>query len=854
MIDIKILSKSRSASGGGSVSGGSYAGVAVEAEHAATADKAKKADLAEMANYATKAGQAARADYATKAGDLDEDAEILKRYLRKDIDDTAKGVISFMAGLGLGGPDAGSGHWKPDGEGRSHLVTDYLEARKDTVLHDVVVDRIHDPKSTPAERTIIGAQGLDIYMGKDGKAHMYIDYLAVRNKFFASSAEVRKVSYSGGTSIFSNAGSTIAKVVYIFDDAGKNVIAYKCYCVADDGTTATSNWWRVGMMALCQTFNVKTGIYNNVSNRYYWRLCVGAGQETLEDGKLYDYVILSNVREFGGGDNILPSYVLRILADEADNYLSWGGVLVGINARENNTSLANLLMRQDGKAVDDNNTPIADRMFYGYEPVAGGEPDIPTAGDVIVNVGDQVSWNSRGNVIKLSTSTEDNSTDNAPSLTMYHGVGAPYRVNGVVNVWQWKRITAILSPEEIRLNTKYFKLYSGDDPYDESDPWKDTENAAREYTDTQIEKTQEGIDIFARKFNFDSKGNLKNYDKSGLATEGNFAELYSQKVDPDDNVKTFASIKTSIVTTDGAKGTTSIGQVEINGDKVKINADHKLNIDGDYIVIKTKNFSVDEAGNVTVTGTISATHGKVAGFTIDGNNLSNTPFDNDASVIFRNDTYDTFAGIGGNVLPASSGLRAVARFENHDTRNQWGFGKNIAMIASAKNSDYNYAMLATGNVVVNNGYVSSYTLNKFTISQDGIIFSDGTPVKKGNVWLVNSTANNAGISLPTLDEIRLHLGISNATPFALKYSVVADFNANSFRIYGRNQKQDTKGGTPWNVAKLPNIIYHDGQHLDEIWMEMGDSVMFLLVYDPDNGSKDGYDCKYTARVINRQFE
>ena len=29
--------------------------------------------------------------------------------------------------------------------------------------------------------------------------------------------------------------------------------------LADDGTTKTMNWWHPGMMALCQTFNVKEG-------------------------------------------------------------------------------------------------------------------------------------------------------------------------------------------------------------------------------------------------------------------------------------------------------------------------------------------------------------------------------------------------------------------------------------------------------------------------------------------------------------------------------------------------------------------------------------------------------------------
>ena len=41
------------------------------------------------------------------------------------------------------------------------------------------------------------------------------------------------------------------------------VLAYKCYAVADDGTTKTMNWWHVGMMALCQTFNVQDTVNYN---------------------------------------------------------------------------------------------------------------------------------------------------------------------------------------------------------------------------------------------------------------------------------------------------------------------------------------------------------------------------------------------------------------------------------------------------------------------------------------------------------------------------------------------------------------------------------------------------------------
>lgn len=374
----------------------------------------------------------------------------MQEFLSCKNNDTAQGLIRFMEGLKLGDGEMG------------------LDAKGGAKLSDVVVDRVHDAKSTPADRVMIGAQGFDLYMGADGKSHMYVDYLVARAKFFAASAEVRKVSYSGGTTVFSNAGSTIAKVTYVFDAAGKKVIAYKCYALADDGTTRTMNWWHVGMMALCQTFNVKAGETERLQNRYYWRMVIGVGQETLEDGKLYDYVILSNVREFEGGEAMLPSRGVRVLADETGRVLRWGGVAVATVYDGELVSMAELFAKQEkDRTYDDGGNVIAQRGFYGYEVVNGGEPDAPAAGDVIVQVGDQIRWKSHGNVIKLSTSTEDNATDSAPAITMYHQIGALWETDAkdsegqpVRNPYQWKEVTCVISPEQVLLNARRFKLFT----------------------------------------------------------------------------------------------------------------------------------------------------------------------------------------------------------------------------------------------------------------------------------------------------------------------------------------------------------------------------------------------------------
>jgi hypothetical protein len=445
MIDIKIFSKPKGvkiSSGGSSfasVSAAAPTGRAAEADHAKTADTAKTAELARLAEMAQ---------------DVSPDAPELKHYLRKDKDDEANGVIRFLRGLSVGRTEDGYG---VTGEGAA-------------TLSSCVVESVRNAEATDEDRTIVGGKGFDLYMGKDGKSHLYIDYLTTRTKFFAASAEVRKVSYSGGTTLFSNAGSKIMKVAHVLDDAGVTV-GYKCYAAADDGTTRTANWWHVGMMALCQTFNVKAGETENLQNRYYWRLVVGTGQETLEDGKLYDYVILSNKRTFMGSEACVPVTSQRVIGSDG-KALVFGDVMIQVTTTGEKQSLAAVFEEQEGKTTDDGNNVIANRMFFGYEPSAdGGEPEAPQPYDVIVQAGDQIQWNRFGNLIKLTTSTEDGSDNgNAPALSMYHAMGAPYKTGDTVNPYQWKTLTSLDSPLLVLKNAKNFKFFTDDDPEKVIDP------------------------------------------------------------------------------------------------------------------------------------------------------------------------------------------------------------------------------------------------------------------------------------------------------------------------------------------------------------------------------------------------
>lgn len=224
------------------------------------------------------------------------------------------------------------------------------------------------------------------------------------------------------------------------------------------------------MMALCQTFNVKAGESENLANRYYWRLVVGTGQETLEDGKLYDYVILSNKRTFMGSEACVPVTSQKVIGADG-KALVFGDVMIQVTTTGEKQSLAAVFEEQEGKTTDDGNNVIANRMFFGYEPAEdGGEPDVPQPYDVIVQAGDQIQWNRFGNLIKLTTSTEDGSDGNAPAESMYHAMGAPYKTGDTVNPYQWKTLTSLDSPLLILKNAKNFKFFTDDDPEKIIDP------------------------------------------------------------------------------------------------------------------------------------------------------------------------------------------------------------------------------------------------------------------------------------------------------------------------------------------------------------------------------------------------
>ena len=176
-----------------------------------------------------------------------------EQRLNKTKDDTAKGTITWekiqklVSGLLVGNfNNENGGSWTPDAEGRSHLITDYLEVRMKAIFEELVV---------------------------------------------------KKTSTIGGKEILSPAGGVVAHkvetVTVTYNEVSQK--AYRCYFLAEQEGDAVDNDFAIGDQVRSESFNVRKGTYHKVGNHFYWRLVIGRDEDPVElEGKKYHYIDLSD--------------------------------------------------------------------------------------------------------------------------------------------------------------------------------------------------------------------------------------------------------------------------------------------------------------------------------------------------------------------------------------------------------------------------------------------------------------------------------------------------------------------------------------------------------------------------------
>lgn len=166
----------------------------------------------------------------------------------------------------------------------------------DALLGDVVLKALQSK-----DFDALLQRGFGFTKGVNGKFTLSVTDLMVWGKAIFNELEIRRLSSIGGNVYLSDASSKIAHVKEEMQDG--QLVGWRCYILADDGTTATQNGWKMYDQARCQTFDIASGSHEGVGNRNYWRLVTGVSStnETITDadgndlynGKKFAWVVLS---------------------------------------------------------------------------------------------------------------------------------------------------------------------------------------------------------------------------------------------------------------------------------------------------------------------------------------------------------------------------------------------------------------------------------------------------------------------------------------------------------------------------------------------------------------------------------
>jgi hypothetical protein len=170
-------------------------------------------------------------------------------------------------------------------------TTDYLLK----LLGGIMTGKIELGDFTPGT---LGSGGI-IQVDADGKTYLEVDKAYFRMKAIFDSLVIKDAQHVSGEQIITNASIECTKVdnvaefaLYdvngceLYDINGVQLYSsekrYRCYFTADDGEQAILSQFVAGDFAMCRQFNIKAGVYDGVSNRYYWRYVMEVGDNYID--------------------------------------------------------------------------------------------------------------------------------------------------------------------------------------------------------------------------------------------------------------------------------------------------------------------------------------------------------------------------------------------------------------------------------------------------------------------------------------------------------------------------------------------------------------------------------------------
>lgn len=113
---------------------------------------------------------------------------------------------------------------------------------------------------------------------KTGDSYLEVDHMLARKSATFIELLIQRLRQVGGQIILSPASMSCSKVEE-YDTF------YRCYFENTDGEKTIVQEFVIGDQARSQTFNIKPGVHENVSNTYYWRLVTSVGDNYIDLSK-----------------------------------------------------------------------------------------------------------------------------------------------------------------------------------------------------------------------------------------------------------------------------------------------------------------------------------------------------------------------------------------------------------------------------------------------------------------------------------------------------------------------------------------------------------------------------------------
>lgn len=217
----------------------------------------------------------------------------LKTLLRKDQSDGTSFLLKLLGGAEFGVFASGISGANIDAQGAAELLSlvlrgaltigEYKKGLKGANIDeqgaaDLLSILVRD--GMESANFSMGALGAGFCLKKDenGDSYLEVDRMLVRKVATFIQLLIQQIKHVGGQIILTLASMSCIKV----EDKGNY---YRCYFENTDGEKTIEQEFVVGDLARAQTFNVKEGVNENVTNTYYWRAVVGVGDNYIDLSK-----------------------------------------------------------------------------------------------------------------------------------------------------------------------------------------------------------------------------------------------------------------------------------------------------------------------------------------------------------------------------------------------------------------------------------------------------------------------------------------------------------------------------------------------------------------------------------------